>query len=238
MFRHRTAGLAAVILAAGLLMGSAPAQAAADTTADANVIRVSGSATVTLAPDVAYITLSVVSSDKKLADARTDNNTRMDKVLALLGKQGVEDKDVQTTNYSIWPRYNDAGTAITGYELTNTVQVKVRNLDKLSAVLDGAVTAGANSVGGLSFGVDDREAAYNQALGKAIADARTRADTLAKAAGRELGTVKAMTESSAYQPYYDLKGTYALAAADTAATSLSAGTTQITATVNVDFTLR
>ena len=232
--------LLAALLAVSLLFGGATALAAPEGTGSgtpSNVISVGGSATVTLQPDVAYVTTGVNSVNRDLAAARRDNNDRMTKVLTQLSKQGIEDKDIKTTDYSINARSTTSSNRPDSYEVNNSVQVKVRDLTKLSAVLDGVVSAGATGVYGLYFDVDDREDAYNQAVALAIADARTRAETLAKAAGRELGDVRSMAEGSTYQPYVPYATDSGLMAA-AGATPISAGTTQIQATVNVEFTLR
>jgi uncharacterized protein YggE len=229
---------AAVILTlAGSLVAFA-APAGADN-APERTISVNGTAQVTLKPDVAYVTFGTLTNDQSAAAARGANDTLMGKVMTAVKAQGVDtDKDVKTVNYSIYPRYDNNGTTITGYEVSNSIQVKVRNLDKLGAIMDAAVSAGANLSNGLYFDVEDSDAAYNQALEKAIENARQRAETLAKSAGGAVGAVVNASQSGGYYPptpYY-----YGRSAMDIAAgeVPVSAGTLNVSAYVNITFELK
>lgn len=242
MFIHRnTKGKALVpavvatmlVLAAGLAGSIALAQPSA--VGSSNSVSVSGSAQVALKPDIAYVTLGTTSADASAAKARTANDAAMAGVLAAVKAQGVDDKDIQTTNYSINPRYSSDGKTITGYEVNNSVRVTVRNLDKLGNVLSDATAAGANTAGGLSFDVQNREDAYNQALTLAIKDARQRAETLAKSAGETLSDVLGVTENSGYTPYpYPVYS--GLAMRD--ALPVSAGNLNVSASVSVTYALK
>lgn len=222
-----------LVLAAGLAGSIALAQPSPAPAENGNTVSVSGSAQVALKPDIAYVTLGVLSADSDFKKAGAANDTAMAKVLSAVKAQGVEDKDIQTVNYSINPRYSADGKTITGYEVNNSVRVKVRSLDKLGAVLSDATTAGANSAYGLSFDVEDREAAYNQALTMAIKDAKQRAETLAKSAGTTLGTVLSVSESGGYTPY-PIFVTWDKAAAS----PMSPGSLNVTASVNVTYALQ
>jgi uncharacterized protein YggE len=228
---------AVVMTLAGSLVAFA-APAGADNAPD-RTISVSGTAQVTLKPDVAYVTFGTMTNDKSAAAARDANNTLMGKVMAALKTQGVDvDRDVKTVNYSIYPRYDNNGTTITGYEVNNSIQVKVRNLDKLGAIMDAAVTAGANLSSGLYFDVEDNEAAYNQALVKAIENARQRAETLAKSAGGTVGTVVSASQSGGYYPptpYYYGRNAMDMAAGEV---PVSSGTLQVSAYVSITFELK
>ena len=222
-----------LVLAAGLAGSIALAQPSPAPADNDNTVSVSGSAQVALKPDIAYVTLGVLSADSDFKKASAANDTAMAKVLSAVKAQGVEDKDIQTVNYSINPRYSADGKTITGYEVNNSVRVKVRSLDKLGAVLSDATTAGANSAYGLSFDVEDREAAYNQALTMAIKDAKQRAETLAKSAGTTLGTVLSVSESGGYTPY-PIFVTWDKAAAS----PMSPGSLNVSASVSVTYALQ
>lgn len=223
---------ALLVLAAGLTGSLALAQPASGAAGSGNSVSVSGSAQVALKPDMAYVSLGTTSLDADAAKARAANNGAMAKVLAAVKAQGVDDKDIQTTNYSIYPRYNTDGKSVSGYEVNNTVRVTVRDLDKLGALITDATAAGANMASGLSFDVQNREDAYNQALKLAIEDARKRAETLAKSAGQALGGVLAVAENGSYAPYpvyYD----YVKSAAP-----MSAGSLNVSASVSVTYALK
>ena len=163
-----------------------------------NGISVSGQGTVTVKPDVAIITLGVEKTDADAAKARKANNEAMDKVLAAVKAQGVAADDIQTTNFNIFPVYDEKGQKITGYRVYNTVSVKVKKLDTLGAVLTAATDAGANTSYGVSFDVLDRTAAYNEALAQAMGKAKARADKMAETLGVKIGTVLSISESSSY----------------------------------------
>ncbi len=231
----------AMVLLAATLMGTALASPAekAPASAEARTVSVSGSARVTLTPDIAYMNFGVQNRAADAAAARDANSAAMGKVLTALKAKGVDtDKDVKTTNFSINPIYDDKNQKVTEYQVYNTIQVKVRDLDKLGEVMEAATAAGANTADGLWFDVEDREAAYNQALVKAIENARQRAQTLAGSAGATLGDVQSVTENGSYNPgpypiFYDrvnsgVKGSV----------PVSAGSMDVSASVNITFSLK
>jgi uncharacterized protein YggE len=242
MVRSRSKALLAAVAVVAIL-----ATALAGTVAFANpaglpaddagrTLSVNGAAQVTLKPDIAYVTLGTLTQDAGAAAARTANNKLMGSVYAALKAQGVDtDRDVKTTNYSMYPRYDETGKKITGYEISNNIQVKVRNLDKLGGIIEAATSAGANTSNGLYFDVEDREGAYNQALEQAIANARLRAETLVKSAGATLGAVVSASESGSYNPWPVYYGRDL--AAD-GGVPVSSGTMQVSASVSVTFELR
>ena len=221
----------------GTLAAASPAGALPADSAAARTINVNGSAQVTLKPDIAYISFGTLTYETTAVAARDANNALMAKVMDALKAQGIDtDKDVQTTNYSINPRYSQDGKQIIGYEVSNNIQVKVRNLDKLGTILEAATAAGANIANGLYFDVEDREAAYNQALVKAIDNAKLRAGTLAKSAGGTLGAVVSASESGGYYPPGPV---YYRGAMDSAGSvPVSTGSMQVSASVNITFELK
>ncbi len=166
-------------------------------------ISVSGTGKVTLTPNIAYISIGVHTEHKDAKNAVDTNNTQSNALISALKKSSVDAKDIRTTNFSIYPRqnYNENGelTGIT-YVVDNTVYVTVRNLDNIGALLNATVEAGANNVGGIQFDVSDRNAAYQEALKAAMADARAQADVLAGAAGVTVGEVQQINASVGYNP--------------------------------------
>jgi uncharacterized protein YggE len=195
-------------------------------------ISVSAQGTVTVKPDVATVQLGVETMDADAGKARKANDEAMAKVLAALKGFGISEDDVTTTNYGIYPRYDDKGEKITGFTVTNNVSVKVRDLNKLGDVLTAASEAGANTAGGISFDVEDRTKAYNEALALAMEKAKARAEIMAKACGVTLGRAMVVNESSSYSG-----PTYAAAdmamASKAASVPVSGGTLDVTASVSV-----
>lgn len=195
-------------------------------------ISVTGQGSVTVTPDVATITLGVEKTDADAAKARKANNDAMDKVLAAVKAFGITEEDIQTTNFSIYPVYDDKGQKITGYRVYNTVNVKVKDLAKLGDVLTAATNAGANTSYGISFDVLDRTQAYNEALKQAMEKAKARAEIMATALNVKVGAVITINESSSYSgPIYAREE----AAMDSKGISVpvQSGTMDVTASVSV-----
>jgi uncharacterized protein len=161
------------------------------------LVTVTGEATVAVAPDTAMIRIGVTSQDKTAREAGDANAKQMTAVLAAIKDAGIADRDIQTSRLSLQPQYdpNKAGTArLTGFQATNQVTVRIRDIDKLPAILDRAIAAGANEMSGIEFVVSEQSKLLDQARDDAIADARRKAELYAKAAGVKLGRVISITE--------------------------------------------
>lgn len=175
----------------------APAQAAE------KLVTVTGEATVAVAPDTAMIRLGVSTQEKTAREASEANAKQMTAVLAAIKDTGVADRDIQTSRLSLQPQYdpNKSGTArLTGFQASNQVTVRIRDIDKLPTVLDRAITAGANEMSGIEFVVSEQSNLLDQARDDAIADARRKAELYAKAAGAKLGRVVSITEEGSAPP--------------------------------------
>lgn len=174
-------------------------------------INVNGSSQVILEPDVAYVSIGVHSESEDAKEAVATNNQQSQAVIDALVEAGVDPKDIQTTNFSIYPqeRYSPTGESLGKYfAADNTVYVKVRDLDGLGDLLDTAVQAGANTIYGISFDVENKDAAMEQGRTAAVENAQMQAEQLAAAAGVTLGPVYSMSSYSNYpvpMPY-DVKG--------------------------------
>jgi hypothetical protein len=181
-----------------------------------NLMTVSGTSEVYAKPDLALATFSVVSEAKTVAQAMTDNTGKMNAVIAFVKGQGVEEKDLKTTNFNIYPRYEyrDSGTCsiyssycpsgervLVGYEVNQSLQVKMRDLTKIGAIVQGATTAGANQMSDLQFTMDNEDALKDQARTQAIAEAKAKAKTLAKELRVRLVKVVSFSENG-YTPVY------------------------------------
>ena len=162
------------------------------TTATTGTIVVSGTGRVAVEPDVAELRLGVAIARPTVEAARAAAAEAMAAILAALTGAGVARRDVRTTLLSVQPRYDyrdGKAPALTGYDLANVVEVTVRDLGALGAVVDGALTAGATSLDGLTFRVDDPREAERAARTAAVGEARARADVLAAAAGLSVAGV-------------------------------------------------
>lgn len=163
-------------------------------------ITVTGEGQVSAVPDMATVTLGVMSDADTAGAALTANSDQLRGVLDRLAAAGIAEKDIQTTGLSLGPRYDyseSSGGAgqIAGYSASNSVTVRVEALEGLGAVLDSAVGSGANTLGGLSFGLKDPTSAIETARKLAVADARARAELYAQTAGVALGPVLTISET-------------------------------------------
>jgi hypothetical protein len=178
---------------------SPSAQTTSDGQAPIRSITVTGTGKVELTPDTAYIYIGVHSEGPDAVEAVASNNEKSEAVKDAIVALGVDAKDIQTTNFSIYPqpRYDDKGqpTGEITYMVDNTVYVKVRDLDNVGEILDAAVKAGANSINGISFDLEDKSDAMSEARDEAVKDANMQAQQLADAAGVSLGQVLTITTS-------------------------------------------
>jgi len=159
-------------------------------------LNVNGLGVTYLTPDIAYIYIGVHNEGPAASEAVDANKVQTQAVLDALKKAGVEEKDLRTTNFSIYPsqQYDAAGKQIgTNYMVDNTVYVTVRNLDGLGALLDDTISAGANSINSIQFDVADKTAAVKEARAKAVEDAKTQAQELADAAGVSLAEIQSIS---------------------------------------------
>jgi uncharacterized protein YggE len=159
-------------------------------------LNVTGTGQVFLTPDIAYISIGVHTENKDAAEAVAANNRQAKAVADALKAAGVESKDIQTTGFSIVPQqqYDDKGTVIgILYVVDNTVYVTVRDLEKLGSLLDTAISAGANSITGIRFDVEDKDKPMSEARQIAVEKARAQAEELAKAAGVKLGPIQTIS---------------------------------------------
>jgi len=175
----------------------APARAAE------RLLTVTGEAMVSVAPDAAVIRIGVSSSAKTAREASDANAQQMTSVLAAIKGTGIADRDVQTSRLSLQPQYdpNRAGAArLLGFQVTNQLTIKIRDIDKLPGILDRAIGAGANEMSGLEFVVSEQSKLLDQARDEAMADAKRKAERYAKAAGVKVGPVMSIAEEGSSPP--------------------------------------
>jgi uncharacterized protein len=200
-------------------------------------ITVVGSGEVKVTPDQATVQIGVQTEGATSSEAMSANNTQMTALIERLKQLGIAEKDIQTSNFSISPTYNNDGRTITGYQTSNMVSVTIRDIAQTGELLDQVVQAGANMVWGISFGIGDPQAQQAAARDAAIADARVRAEAMAKAAQGSVGQVLTITESigSVPQPLM-MAGNARAEAADAA--PIATGEQTVTAQVQITYELR
>ncbi|OYW54228.1 MAG: hypothetical protein B7Y80_12990 [Hyphomicrobium sp. 32-62-53] len=195
-----------LVLVALMLAATFPIAANAEDHHMGRTITVSASGTATAMPDSARIETGVVSEAATARDAVSANNAAMAKLIVGLKGNGIEPKDIQTTNFNLSPRYTNPADGnpplIDGYQAFNQVEIHVRNLDKIGEVLDKFVTIGANQVNGISFEVSNVQTLSDAARKDAVANAPPphRAELYTAAADAKIGKVMAINEGGSNGP--------------------------------------
>jgi uncharacterized protein YggE len=208
----------------------------------ARTINVTGNAQVILAPDIAYISIGVHSEAKSAKEAVASNNSQTQAVIDAIKGQGVDAKDVQTTNFSVYQqeKFAPTGESLGTFFMTdNTVYVTMRDITKIGDILDASISAGANNIYGITFDVQNKDSALSTGRDKAMADANAQAEQLAKAAGATLGTVQSISYySSAPSPiYYDNKAAAGMGGGG-ASVPVSPGQLTLTVSVSVTYAIK
>jgi uncharacterized protein len=204
-------------------------------------VEVSGEGSVNAAPDFARVTLGVTTTAKDAREAMAANAKSANALVALIKAQGVSPADIQTSELSISPMFSNqppgqTGTpTITGYSVSNSVTVTVRDISSLGALLDKAVAAGANAIYGIGYGENDPGTLLDKARPLAVADARRKAEIYAAAGGAKIGRLMELTEEAGARPVAFAARTYAQGAA--APTPIEAGEDKLTVTIMARFEL-
>jgi uncharacterized protein YggE len=243
--KKRSLAIAAIALLSLVALASplsrVQAQEATPSTGETtSTVYVDGVGNVVTTPDTASVVIGVNIIEKTLGAAQEKASSQMAAVIEALKAAGIEEKDIQTTNFSvsILQDYDTNGnpTTIEGFQVSNQVTVTVRDLAKLGDLLDQVVANGANSIYGISFYVNDPSAAESQARKLAVENAKQKADELAAAAGMTVGKVLSIAETSSYYP---MPSGYARAeaAAMDASTPIQTGSTTISISVTVTYEL-
>lgn len=194
---HRIATLVATVAATLALLPLATAHAQqAEPAFPTLTVTGQGSASVT--PDELRISFAVITEGETVGGALSDNSQRARRVIDALKRRGLNEEDIQTTNFSISPRYSqrkgDQPPEIIGYRVSNQVSVRTEDLEAAGELIEAGVEAGANSVSGIQFTASDEQAVYDEAIAHAAADARRKARALAEAAGVRLVRIVAIDE--------------------------------------------
>jgi uncharacterized protein YggE len=209
-----------------------------------SAIWVSGTGEVTVVPDVAVLSLGVELEEATVQEAMDEAAEAMDRVISTLLAKGIAEKDIQTRWFNIYPvrKWTEWDDTIVGYEVTNTVTVKIRDIDATGHIIDAVAKAGGDliRIHGVSFTVDDPSPYYVEARAEAVADATAKAKQLADLSGVQLGKPFYISEGGGYTPtpiYRD----YAMMSFEGGSvpiTPISAGETEIILTVQMAFTIQ
>lgn len=212
-------------------------------------ITVSGTGDVLATPDIATFSFTVEEEAAAVPAAQKAATEKMNAVLAYVKKAGVDDKDVKTLSYNIYPRYEYQGATIynsgkqvlAAYVVSQTVEVKVRKLDDAGTILSGIGEYGATNVSGLNFTVDKQTEVDREARDKAIADAREQAEVLARSLGVHLGRIVSFSESGSRYPqpiYYAKMDSVMSAGAAPQAANIPTGENKVTSNVTITYEIR
>lgn len=208
-----------------------------------DTINIEGQGKVEAKPDIALVSLGVVTDAKTVKEAQSQNTKKMNAVIEAVKAMGVESKDIQTQNYNLNPKYDwaDGKQNLIGYTVSQNATIKVRDMDKTGDLIAKAGELGANQVGGMQFVIDEPKLLEQEARDKAIDDARQKADVLAKKLGLTVVRVVTFSEyaggSPVPAPYYAMAKD-AMNVQEMAAPSIEAGSQEVIANVNVTFEVR
>ncbi len=193
------------------IAGPIPFSVNSITTTKTDLFTASGQGEVSAVPDQATVYLGVTENAATVSDAQNSANKKADKIIATIKALGITDKYIKTTNYSVTPNYGNntpqpllmipnrgGGDQITGYTVSQNLEIKVKPIDKVNKVIDTATANGANLVGGINFTFSDtlQKSLEEKARVQAVSEAKQKASDLANAAGIRLGTVVNVIESS------------------------------------------
>jgi uncharacterized protein len=209
-----------------------------------DLFTVSGEGKVTVVPDTGIVDLGITTNRPTVRDAQTQANTVIANITKAVKDLGVEDRDIKTNNYSVFPQYDfrDGNNRITGYQVTAILVVTVRDIDKVNQVIDQATASGANTVGGIQLTVaeEKQKELLHQAREMAVKEARDKATSLANAAGISLGKIVNVVEEPRGRfpgpQMMDLKAANAQGAGG--ATEIQPGSTDITTFVTLYYETR
>lgn len=236
-----------LILISSLLAGIASTPASADPVSaivrpsEGTQLDITATGEVSRVPDIATISAGVVTKSTTATGAIADNATRMERVRAALKRAGIADRDIQTSSINLNPDYryeNNQPSVLTGYQASNNVSVRFRDIRNSGRILDALVAEGANQINGPTLGIDKPEAALDEARAKAIAVGRGRAELYARTLGMRVVRLIAISEGGGYasppRPMADMMTMSGRAAK----TEIDPGEQQLQVSVSMSFELR
>ena len=209
-------------------------------------VTIEGTGKVTVTPDIAVVNVGIIIEKTTVEAAQTESTEKMNDIIAVLKKDyQIEERDIKTSQYQINPSYdwsNDRRTII-GYSVSQTVEVKVRDFEKIGEIISMAGSKGSNSVSGPSFTIDDPEVYKEEARAKAIDQAKEKAKTLANQVGINLGPIVNFSENGAvpvYDNYYakSMDTAVGMGGAGEISPSIEAGSQEVSMTVSISYEIR
>lgn len=229
-----------------------------NTATTTNTISFTGEGKVFAVPDIAAISFSILTEAKTSKAAQDTNSEKSKQVVDFLKSREIDDKDIKTTGYNIYPQYNypkpcalglsyperdfpciDNEQRISSYQVNQSFEVKIRDLEKVSTILDGLVSAGANQINNLGFKVDKEEELKEQARELAIKDAKEKASKLKKQLGVRLGKIVNYNEGGYYPPiYYSTEAKLDGRGGDISGPSVPAGENEIVMNITITYQIR
>lgn len=240
LFRAAALGALITVTSAGAALAQSAPTTTADTLFRATTLSLAASGEVSRKPDMATISTGVQTEAPTAAEALRLNATRMTQVIAALKKGGIADKDIQTSGLSLSPQYvyqENLPPKLTGYQASNQVTVVVRDLTRLGLAVDAVVNAGANSLGGIAFGLQNSDAAEDAARLDAVKALQAKADLYARATGYRIARLVTLSEGGGYSPPTPMP-MLAMARMDKAeSTPVEAGELKVRIDINATFEL-
>lgn len=236
---HRLIGIAATACAVGFATFAEPA--IGQDVPQPPTLTMTGVGEARATPDVAVVRIGVVSQAATAREAVNETNRATEAVLSALKEQGIAQKDLQTSSFTVTPRYDygedRAPPRIDGYEASNQLTVTVRVLDKLGGILDQAVSVGSNQIFGIEFRLDKPEPLRDEARRLAVRDAQRKARLYADEAGVELGPIHAIAERTEIEPPTPRLGQMR-ATAEAAAVPIEQGEQRVEVEVTISWIIR
>ena len=202
---------------------------------------INATGSVSRVPDLAIISAGVVTKARTASGAIAANATRMERVRAALKRAGIADRDIQTSSISLNPDYryeNNQPPVLTGYQASNTVSIKFRDIRNSGEILDALVAEGANQINGPSLTIDKPEAAYDEARTKALAVGRARAERYARSLGMRVVRLLSVSESGGYRPPMPMAMMAQAERSSDAKTSIDPGTQDLEVSLAMSFELQ
>ncbi|MBZ9572708.1 SIMPL domain-containing protein [Patescibacteria group bacterium] len=216
-----------------------------------NTITVSDIGEIYARPDLALTTFSVITEAKTVTEAMANNTEKMNSIISVMKDGGIEEKDLKTTSFNIYPRYEyydekscvippcpTGKRVLVGYEVRQSLQVKIRDMAKIGDIIQGATDVGANQVGDLQFTIDKEDELKKQARGQAIEKAKTKATELASQLGVNLVRITNFSESAVTPRYYELMKEAVGGADVPEAPQIEIGENKIEVTVTITYEIR
>lgn len=204
-------------------------------------ITVSGQGKAGTPPDMATVRSGVITQATTAKDALAANNAAMEQIMKVLKSRNIDAKDIQTSGFNVYPQYKrqqrGRSNEISGYNVSNNVSVKVRNLSRLGEILDALVQSGSNQISGVSFGLTNPREIMNKARRNAVDDAKGRAELYAQATGVRVGKVISISEQSIQPPRPMFQARMAMADMASESVPIATGEQEVTANINVMYEL-